>query len=66
MFANQKDLYKDIEAAKVLDANMFEINKFVSSKLGKKNYGAISNERFIPYIPSKNLYIKSFILIIYK
>ena len=59
LFANQKDLYKDIEAAKVLDANMFEINKFVSSKLGKKNYGAISNERFIPYIPSKNVYIKA-------
>ncbi len=38
---------------------MFEINKFVSSKLGKKNYGALLNERFVPYVPSKNVFIKS-------
>ena len=59
MFNNQKELYKDIEAAKVLNADMTKINRFVSGKLGKKNYGAISNERFIPYIPSKNVFIKA-------
>jgi len=59
LFNNQKELYKDLEAAKVLDSDMTKINRFVSGKLGKKNYGAISNERFIPYIPSKNVFIKS-------
>jgi len=59
LFNNQKELYKDIEAAKVLNADMTQINRFVSGKLGKKNYGAISNERFIPYIPSKNVFIKA-------
>ena len=59
LFNNQKELYKDIEAAKVLNADMTKINRFVSGKLGKKNYGAISNERFIPYIPSKNVFIKA-------
>ena len=59
LFNNQKELYKDIEAAKVLNADMTKINRFVSDKLGKKNYGAISNERFIPYIPSKNVFIKA-------
>ena len=59
LFNNQKELYKDIEAAKVLNADMFKINRFVSGKLGKKNYGAISNERFVPYTPSKNVYIKA-------
>ena len=38
---------------------MSDIGKFVSGKLGKKNYGAILNERFIPYVPSKNVFIKS-------
>ena len=59
LFNNQKELYKDIEAAKVLKADMSDIGKFVSGKLGKKNYGAILNERFIPYVPSKNVFIKS-------
>ena len=59
LFNNQKELYKDIQAAKVLNADMTKINRFVSGKLGKKNYGAISNERFIPYIPSKNVFIKA-------
>ena len=59
LFNNQKELYKDLEAAKVLDSDMTKINRFVSGKLGKKNYGAISNERFIPYITSKNVFIKS-------
>jgi hypothetical protein len=59
LFANQKELYKDIEAAKVLKADMFELGKFVSGKLGKKNYGALLNERFVPYVPSKNVFIKS-------
>ena len=38
---------------------MSDIGKVVSGKLGKKNYGAILNERFIPYVPSKNVFIKS-------
>ena len=59
LFANQKELYKDIEAAKVLKSDMFKVGKFVSGKLGKKNYGALLNERFVPYVPSKNVFIKS-------
>ena len=38
---------------------MRKIGKFASGKIGRKNYGAILNERFIPYIPSKNVFQKS-------
>jgi hypothetical protein len=59
LFLNQKELYKDLEAAKVLKGDQSEIVPFVAGKIGKKNYGAIQSEQFVPYIPSRNVFIKS-------
>ena len=59
LFENQKTLYKNLKAAEVLKADMTKIYPYVSSKVGKRNYGAINNGRFVPYIPSKNVFIKS-------
>ena len=59
LFLNQKELYKDLEAAKVLKGDESQIVPFVAGKIGKKNYGAIQSEQFVPYIPSRNVFIKS-------
>jgi hypothetical protein len=59
LFLNQKELYKDLKAAKVLKGDESEIVPFVAGKIGKKNYGAIQSEQFVPYIPSRNVFIKS-------
>ena len=59
LFENQKTLYKDLKAAEILKADMTKIYPYVSSKVGKRNYGAINNGRFIPYLPSRNVFIKS-------
>jgi len=59
LFENQRDLYLDLNAADTLKGDMRKIGKFASGKIGRKNYGAILNERFIPYIPSKNVFQKS-------
>ena len=59
LFENQRDLYLDLNAANTLKGDMRKIGKFASGKIGRKNYGAILNERFIPYIPSKNVFQKS-------
>jgi len=59
LFENQKALYKDLEAAKVLGADQNKIIPYVIGKVGKKSYGAMSNGVFIPYLPSKNVFIKS-------
>jgi hypothetical protein len=59
LFLNQKELYKDLEAAKVLKGDESEIIPFVAGKIGKRNYGAIQSEQFVPYIPSRNVFIKS-------
>ena len=59
LFLNQKELYKDLEAAKVLKGDQSEIIPFVSGKIGKRNYGAIQSEQFVPYIPSRNVFIKA-------
>ena len=59
LFLNQKELYKDLEAAKVLKGDESKIIPFVSGKIGKRNYGAIQSEQFVPYIPSRNVFIKA-------
>jgi len=59
LFLNQKELYKDLEAAKVLKGDESQIIPFVAGKIGKRNYGAIQSEQFVPYIPSRNVFIKA-------
>ena len=59
LFENQKTLYSNLKAAKILKADMTKIYPYVSSKVGKRNYGAINNGRFVPYLPSRNVFIKS-------
>ena len=59
LFLNQKELYKDLEAAKILKGDESKIIPFVSGKIGKRNYGAIQSEQFVPYIPSRNVFIKA-------
>ena len=38
---------------------MKKIGSYVSGKIGKKNYGAIRKEMYVPYVPSKNVFSKS-------
>jgi len=59
LFLNQQNLYKDLEAAKVLNGDMPQILRFTSSKVGNRNTGSIYNERFVPYLPSKSVMAKS-------
>jgi hypothetical protein len=59
LFLNQKELYKDLEAAKILKGDESQIIPFVAGKIGKRNYGAIQSEQFVPYIPSRNVFIKA-------
>ena len=59
LFLNQKALYKDLKAAKVLKGDMPQILRYTSSKVGARNTGSIFNERFVPYLPSKSVMAKS-------
>ena len=59
LFQNQKEFYKDLEAAKVLKGDENKIVPFVAGKIGKRNYGAISQGIFVPYMPSRNVFEKS-------
>ena len=59
LFQNQKEFYKDLEAAKVLKGDENKIVPFVAGKIGKRNYGAISQGIFVPYMPSRNIFEKS-------
>ena len=59
LFSNQKELLKDVQAATTLKGDMRKIGSYVSGKIGKKNYGAIRKEMYVPYVPSKNVFRKS-------
>lgn len=59
LFSNQKELLKDVQAATTLKGDMKKIGSYVSGKIGKKNYGAIRKEMYVPYVPSKNVFRKS-------
>jgi hypothetical protein len=59
LFNNQKQLAKDVEAAEILKGDTREIGKYVSGKIGRRNYGAIQRQLYVPYVPSKNVFIKS-------
>ena len=59
LFSNQRELLKDVQAATTLKGDMKKIGSYVSGKIGKKNYGAIRKEMYVPYVPSKNVFRKS-------
>ena len=59
LFSNQKELLKDVQAATTLKGDMKKIGSYVSGKIGRKNYGAIQREMYVPYVPSKNVFRKS-------
>ena len=59
LFNTQKDFVQDLNAAKILKGDMKEIGRYVSGKVGKKNYNALNRELFVPYVPSKNIFRKS-------
>jgi len=59
LFSNQKELLKDVQAATTLKGDMRKIGSYVSGKIGRKNYGALQREFYIPYVPSKNVFRKS-------
>ena len=59
LFDTQKELSKDLQAAEILKGDQRKINRFVSGKVGKKNFNALKKNIFIPYIPSKNVFMKS-------
>jgi hypothetical protein len=59
LFNNQKQIAKDLDAAKILKGDMKKIRNYVSGKVGKKNYNALDRALFVPYIPSKNVFRKS-------
>ena len=59
LFNSQKQIVQDLEAAKILKGDMREIRRFVSGKVGKKNYNALNRGMFVPYVPSKNVFRKS-------
>jgi hypothetical protein len=59
LFNNQRELLKDVQAATTLKGDMKKIGSYVSGKIGKKNYGAIRKEMYVPYVPSKNVFRKS-------
>jgi hypothetical protein len=54
-FNNDKEMSRDIKAAKILGTNMDLIaQEFVERQL-KKSYGILSEGMFVPYFPSKNV-----------
>ena len=59
LFNSQKQIVQDLDAAKILKGDMKEIRRFVSGKVGKKNYNALNRGMFVPYVPSKNVFRKS-------
>jgi hypothetical protein len=59
LFNSQKQIVQDLDAAKILKGDMREIRRFVSGKVGKKNYNALNRGMFVPYVPSKNVFRKS-------
>ena len=59
LFNTQKELSKDLKAAEILRGDQRKINRFVSGKVGKKNFNALKKNVFVPYIPSKNVFQKS-------
>ena len=59
LFNSQKQMVQDLDAAKILKGDMKEIGRYVSGKVGKKNYNALNRALFVPYIPSKNIFRKS-------
>ena len=49
----------DINSAKILDADQNKIIPELIGRLGKKGFGMLNGNVFQPYIPSKNIFIKS-------
>ena len=55
LFQTEKTLYKDIEDAKILNANETELAESLIKGVGKKTYGRVSNGIFTPVNISKNV-----------
>jgi len=55
-FEVQKDMYKNIQAAETLGETPFDIRKtFEERQISSKNYNNLSQGRFEPYFPSKDI-----------
>ena len=59
LFEAQKIMNNDISSAKILDADQNKIIPELIGRLGKKGFGMLNGNVFQPYIPSKNIFIKS-------
>jgi hypothetical protein len=59
LFNAQKVMNNDITTAKILDADQRKIVPELIGRLGKKEFATLHRGMFIPYIPSKSIYIKS-------
>jgi len=55
-FEVQKDMYKNIQAAEILGETPFDVRKtFEERQISSKNYNNLSQGRFEPYFPSKDI-----------
>ena len=55
-FEVQKDMYKNIQAAETLGETPFDVRKtFEERQISSKNYNNLSQGRFEPYFPSKDI-----------
>ena len=59
LFDTQKELAKDLQAAKILNGDQRKINKYVTSKVGIKNFTFLNRNTFVPYMPSPGIFLKS-------
>ena len=59
LFEAQKVMNNDITTAKILDADQRKIVPELIGRLGKKEFATLHRGIFMPYIPSKSIYIKS-------
>jgi len=55
LFLNQKNMYDDIEAAKILGIDKTDLGRQMISGIGKKGYGRLSTATFTPISISKNV-----------
>ena len=59
LFNAQKVMNRDIGTAKILNADQSKIVPELIGRLGKKEFGTLQAGIFMPYIPSKSIFIKS-------
>jgi len=55
LFLNQKEMYDDVEAAKILGIDKSDLAKEMIGGIGKKGYGRLSTGTFTPMSISKNV-----------